>query len=183
MKVVGFETIKSEYSQYKDFREIISDLLQSVPRATADFVVHDGFLFKGTRLCIPSTSLRDQLILELHSGGAVGHFGRDKTIAMVEDRFYWPSLKRDVAKIVSQCLVCQTAKGKKNNTGLYTPLPVPHSPWKDISMDFVLGLPKTQRSNDSVFVVVDRFSKMAHFIPYNKTFDAQRIARLFFKKL
>ena len=52
----------------------------------------------------------------MHAGGLAGHFGRDKTIALVEDRFYWPSLKRDVSRIVAQCRTCQIAKAKKQNT-------------------------------------------------------------------
>ena len=76
---------------------------------------------------------------------------------MVEDGFYWPSLKRDVARIVAQCRTCQLAKAKKQNTSLYTPLLVPHEPWKDVSMNFVIGLPRTTKGHDYILVVVEGF--------------------------
>jgi len=83
----------------------------------------------------------------MHAGGVAGHFDQDKTIALVEDRFYWPSVKRDVAEL-SHCQVCQVAKDRKQNTRLYTLLPILSAPWEHFSMHFILGLPRTLRKHD-----------------------------------
>ena len=112
-----------------------------------------------------------------------GHFGRDKIYAMLATNYYWPRMKRDVERLVRRCSTCLKAKSTLNSHGLYTPLPIPHGPWSDIAMDFVLGLPRTKTNKDSIFVVIDRFSKMAHFIPCNKTGDASHIATLFFREI
>ena len=75
----------------------------------------------------------------------MGHFGVLKTYAILIEHFYWPNMKRDVERICASCVQCKMAKSTSHPHGLYTPLPVPFAPWTDISMDFVLGLPRTQR--------------------------------------
>ena len=110
----------------------------------------------------PPCSLRLSILDELHGGTLGGHFGEAKTLALVKENFFWPKLEKDIAKFVKKCVVCMMAKTHGNNTGLYTPLPIPNMPWEEVSLDFVLGLPRTQRNKDSILVVVDRFSKMTH---------------------
>ena len=92
-------------------------------------------------------------------------------------------MKKGVQKFCERCIVCKKAKSKVMPHGLYTPLPIPDSPWIDLSMDFVLGLPRTSNGKDSIFVVVDKFSKMAHFILCRKFDDANHVADLFFKEV
>ncbi|XP_042377669.1 uncharacterized protein LOC121970764, partial [Zingiber officinale] len=144
---------------------------------------HDNYLFKNNRLCVPRESMRKLLVREAHEGGLMGHFGVQKTLEMLLEHFYWPHMKHDVQKFCAQCIVCRKAKSKTLPHGLYTPLPIPNFPWTDLSVDFVLGLPRTQKGKDSIFVVVDRFSKMAHFIPCHKLDDATHMADLFFKEV
>lgn len=134
-------------------------------------------------MCIPNSSLRELFIREAHGGGLMGHFGVSKTLKVMQDHFHWPHMKRDVERMCERCTTCKQAKAKSQPHGLCTPLPIPLHPWNDISMDFVVGLPRTRTGKDSIFVVVDRFSKMAHFIPCHKTDDAMHIANLFFREV
>ncbi|KAA3487694.1 Transposon Ty3-I Gag-Pol polyprotein [Gossypium australe] len=92
-------------------------------------------------------------------------------------------MKRDVTRVCENCVACKKAKSRIKPHGLYTPLPIPEEPWVHISMDFVLRLPRTKSGKDSIFIVVDRFSKMAHFIACHKTDDALNIANLLFREV
>ena len=122
--------------------------------------------------------MRELLVPEAHASMLIGHFGVVKTLVVLHEHFYWPKMKKDVQRICDKCIPCRKAKSRTQPHGLYTPLPVPTKQWVDISMDFILGLPRSKQVRDSIFVVVDRFSKKTHFIPYHKTNDATNINML-----
>ncbi|XP_057250677.1 uncharacterized protein LOC130591392 [Beta vulgaris subsp. vulgaris] len=84
--------------------------------------------------------------------------------------------------LVTHCATCQKSKSTFHK-GLYTPLPVPHQPWDSVSMNFIEGLPRTQRGKDAIMVCGDRFSKMAHFVPMHKTDDASHVADIYFREI
>ena len=88
----GLEKLKTMYESYLDFHGIYAELKDGTAREVDGFVLYDGYLFFGRKLCIPRTSLRKFLIWELHAGGLPGHFENEKTIEAVEYRFYMPSL-------------------------------------------------------------------------------------------
>ena len=128
-------------------------------------------------------SLRELLVRESHGGGLMGHFGVAKTLTVLQKHFYWPHMKRDVERICSRCVIVRQAKSRVQPYGLYMPLRIPSESWIDILMNFMLGLSRSKRGRDSIFVVVDRFSNMAHFIPCHKTDDASHITNLFFREI
>ncbi|KAK1618191.1 hypothetical protein QYE76_023708 [Lolium multiflorum] len=84
--------------------------LCSVDRGFDDFYLHDGYLFKANKICIPESSLRKLLLQESHGGGLMGHFGREKTYAMLSTHYYWPRMYRDVERLCRRCTTCLQAK-------------------------------------------------------------------------
>jgi len=111
----------------------------------------------------------------------MGHFGAKKTLEVLKELFYWPHMRKHVDNHCKSYIACMKTKSKVQPHCLYTHFPIPSMPWVNISMDFILGFPRTRNGRDSIFMVVDRFSKMTHFIPCHKVHDVTYIANLFFK--
>ncbi|KAE8715253.1 Detected protein of unknown function [Hibiscus syriacus] len=150
---------------------------------TREFWLEGELLYhRGHRLFVPRYGkLRKELIKECHDSKWAGHPGVDRTMALLSEQYYWPHMAEDVQAYVKTCLVCQQDKIEaKKPAGLLQPLPIPERPWESISMDFIIGLPKTDGLS-SIMVVVDRFSKYATFIPASKVCPAVEAARLFLK--
>ncbi|GJV62961.1 RNA-directed DNA polymerase [Tanacetum coccineum] len=121
IRVQGFDSFRGLYCNNPDFREIWSKCDNG---PFQQFSKLDGYLFKGARLCIPFCSLREAIVLEGHAGGLAGHSGRDKTLALLHEQFYWPRMERDVNRLLERCRTCHIAKTHSSNASLYTPLSV-----------------------------------------------------------
>ena len=100
----GFECIKELYTDDLDFKV---EYRAYEKTTSGKYFRHNGFLFRENKLCVPNCSLRDLLVKESHGGGLMGHFGVVKTLAVLQEHFYWPHMKRDVERICERCVTCR----------------------------------------------------------------------------
>ncbi len=111
------------------------------------------------------TALRLSLLDSLHSFPGSGHPGSNRTLSLLQHRYWWPNMARDVFQLVRSCSVCATSKTPRHLPhGKLVPLPIPRRPWSHIGVDFITDLPRSD-SYTCVLVVVDRFSKACKLIP------------------
>jgi len=98
--------------------------------------------------------------------------------------YWWPGMKREIADFVARCLTCQKIKAEHQKPGgLLQPLPIPMWKWEHITMDFIVGLTRTQRRHDAIWVVVDRLTKSAHFLAIKTTCNAKQLAELYIQEI
>jgi hypothetical protein len=113
--------------------------------------------------------------LELHTSLVGGHSGFLKTYHRVKKDFFWDGLKTDVQMFVEECLVCQQNKVETIKTlGLLQPLSIPSQCWEEVSIDFIIGLPKYE-GKSVIMVIVDRMTKYAHFCALSHPFKAKQL--------
>ncbi|WVZ54190.1 hypothetical protein U9M48_005028 [Paspalum notatum var. saurae] len=146
--------------------------------------VQKGLLRYKNRIWLgTNVPLQQQIMATLHSGTLGGHPGFPVTYRRISQLFAWKGMKKDVKLFVASCQVCAQAKPEHSKLpGLLLPLPVPSSAWQIISMDFVEGLPRSA-GHDCILVVVDKFTKYAHFIALSHPFTAARVAKVFFDQV
>lgn len=131
-------------------------------------------------LYVPSSECAN-MILEVHYNQVVGHFGPEKIVAVLQKYFYWPKLRQNVGNYIKSYTSCNISKPTIKKQGLYNPLPTPSGPWESISMDYISSLPSTKHGNDCVFMVDEKFSKMAILATYKKSITIEATANLFFE--
>lgn len=153
---------------------------QSKEISLADCRKVNGRLTYRHSTFVPDHSpLRLRLIRDHHDPPAIGHPGRAKTYELLARHYYWPTMRKDTERYVANCHTCRRTKATRHAPhGVLRPLPVPHQPWQDISIDFVTGLP-TSNGFDSICVIVDRLTKQRHLVPCLSTINAEELASLF----
>jgi transposase InsO family protein len=150
------------------------------------FRIENGLLYyqmdeySAWRLCIPKGKLRDEIIHDNHDAPIAGHPGIDKTYSNIARAYYWEGMGRDIKRHVQYCDACQrTKKSHLPDAGELRPLPIPHRPWSSVAMDLVGPFPMSANNNEMVLVVIDRLTKMAHFIPTVRQYTSKLLAELF----
>nr|GEY83926.1 retrotransposon protein, putative, Ty3-gypsy subclass [Tanacetum cinerariifolium] len=159
--------------------DLISQIKEAQKEDNEIWTIVENLDKQDTRLVVPNdASLREALLTEAHSSPFSVHPGSTKMYHDLKQHFWWSGMKRDVATFVSRCLTCQQVKIKHQRaSGLLHPLNITVWKWDEISMDFVTGLPRTQRRHDAIWVVVDRLTKSAHFLPIRKDYSVSRRLR------
>jgi transposase InsO family protein len=158
----------------------------TVPESSWKLV--NEILYKGEAVYIPSDSaLRSVLLRQHHDDPYAGHFGVSRTLELLQRKFYWPGMGRDVAEYVATCDTCQLRKVHRHKPyGELQSLPIPAGPGDSVSLDFITDLPISNldgQKYDSILVVVDRYVKYAWFIPTTKKLKAPEFATLLIDKV
>ncbi|KAK5843113.1 hypothetical protein PVK06_005549 [Gossypium arboreum] len=99
-------------------------------------------------------------------------------------QFWWPGMKRDISDFVSKCLICQQVKAEHQvPSGLLQPIMIPEWKWDRVTMDFVSGLPLSSSKKDAIWVVVDRLTKSAYFIPVHTDYSLDKLAEMYVSQI
>ncbi len=179
--------LREEY-QNDDLAEDIFNKVKS--NADSQWMAKDELLyfvptqFDEPRLYLPAGEIRVWAIHKAHDHTTAGHRGITKTYARLARQHYWPRMLQDVQRHIRYCDACQRTKASRQSPpGLLMPLPIPSRPWESVGMDFLGPVPVAETGESYILVVVDRFSKMAHFFPLKKGFRQEDVADLFLEQI
>jgi hypothetical protein len=162
------EMIEQKVDKYKCFRQD-----------------NKGILWFGDRLVVPKKpELRNKILDEAHLSKFSMHPGSNKMYHDLRSLYWWTRMKREISKYISECDTCQRVKASHLKVaGTLQPLPIPSWKWEDICMDFIVGLPNTSQHHDSIWVIVDRLTKTAQFLPVHTTHRAEKYAEIYIDQI
>jgi len=140
----------------------------------------DEYVWHQGKIWVPNKEgIRTNLIRQHHDIPQAGHGGTAKTTELLQRKYYWPHMRNTIKKYVKNCDICQRTKVVRHAPyGLIKPNEAPDRPWKSICMDFITDLPKSE-GDDAILIVIDRLTKMAHFLPCTKEMNARQFSELF----
>jgi hypothetical protein len=144
-----------------------------------------GTLWYKKCICVPEIKeIIESILREAHDSAYSIHPGSTKMYHDLKSRYWWYGMKRAIAEYVALCDNCQRVKAEHQRpTKLLQPLMIPEWKWEEISIDFIVGLPKTQSGYDSIWVIIDRLSKVAHFFLVKTTYKGSKLAELYIARI
>ncbi|KAK3288483.1 hypothetical protein CYMTET_4047 [Cymbomonas tetramitiformis] len=181
------KALQAEYDRSPYLAMLREELLAAPHQRTDTFRMLDDMIWRVTdgryQLVLSSDSpLRELVLREAHESPTAGHTGRDKTLDRIARRFWWPRMSKDVSDWTRSCLICQQTRPRNSYPdGQLNPLLIPVRLWQVVSIDFVTGLPRTERGYDAFATFTDKLSKMVHVVPmlYSDS-SAKQVARMYF---
>lgn len=173
------EIVENSYLNDDQCKEIMEQL-SIVSNPDSNYTYHSGILrYKGRIYVGKDVVLKQNLTHSLHNSAVGGHSGKVATYQRLKGLFYWPVMIKEIHTFVQECAVCQHSKSEHcHYPGLLEPLPIPDMAWTHITMDFIEGMPKSN-GRDVIVVVIDRFTKYAHFIPLSHPYSVHSVAQAF----
>jgi hypothetical protein len=144
-----------------------------------------GILWFEDRLVVPKNpKLRNKILDEAHLSKFSMHPGSNKMYHDLRSLYWWTRMKREIAKYISECDTCQRIKASHLKVaGTLQPLPIPSWKWDDICLDIIVGLPNTSQHHDSIWVIVDRLTKTAHFLPVHTTHRTEKYTEIYIDQI
>jgi hypothetical protein len=145
----------------------------------------EGVLWYNGRLCVTSIpDLKNLIMEEAHNTPYSIHPGGTKMYQDPKDTFWWHEMKCEIAYFIARCDICQKVEAEHQcPAGLLQPLQIPVWKWDEVGMDFITSLPRSSRGHDSIWVIVDRLTKFAHFLPVKTTDHGRKLADLYISRI
>ncbi|WMV50028.1 hypothetical protein MTR67_043413 [Solanum verrucosum] len=174
----GFESsFLMDVKSKQDLDPILVELKESILKNSVEAFSQggNGVLRYQSRLCVPDVDgLREKILEKAHDLRYSINPGVIKIYRDLREVCWWNGMKRDIAGFVAKCPNCQQVKAEHlRPRGLSQDIDIPTWKLEDVNMDFIVGLPRTRRQHDYIWVIIDRITKSAHFIPIKVSFSAE----------
>mgnify|MGYP003703523581 CR=1 FL=1 len=179
--IVAQSAVMEEIKQWQlknEFLQKICDELETKPRP--EFIIENSVLKFQGRWCVHNVpTIKKRIMEKAHSSKYAMYPSSTKMYHNLKHNFLWPGMKREIVEFISKCLQCQQVKVEHQRpTGLHQALPIPKWKWEHLTMDFIMGLPRTPRGINSIWVIVDRLTKSTHFLPVKTQYNADKLATI-----